>query len=70
MHPSDQRLFNKNKDVMNDDKQLQDYGITISTARAQSPAELGLALRYKQDIRDPFDSVVLTHFFPFFSPVV
>lgn len=49
VHPSDQRLFNKNKDIMNDDKQLQDYGITISTARAQSPAELGLAMRYKPD---------------------
>lgn len=45
VHPTDQRLFNKNNDVMNDEKQLQDYGITISTARAQSPAQLGLALR-------------------------
>lgn len=45
VHPSDQRLFNKNNDIMSDDKQLQDYGITISTARAQSPAHLGLALR-------------------------
>ncbi|XP_055300979.1 elongin-B isoform X2 [Sitodiplosis mosellana] len=45
VHPQDQRLFNKNNEVMSDDKQLQDYGITISTARAQSPAQLGLALR-------------------------
>ncbi|XP_031634074.1 elongin-B isoform X2 [Contarinia nasturtii] len=44
VHPSDQRLF-KNNDMMNDEKQLQEYGITISTARAQSPAQLGLALR-------------------------
>lgn len=46
MNPLDQRLFNKNNDVMIDDKQLQDYGITVGTARAQSPAQLGLALRY------------------------
>lgn len=42
--PADQLLFSKNE-VMKDDKQLQDYGITISAARAQSPAQLGLALR-------------------------
>lgn len=43
--PSDQLLYNKNNDIMNDEQQLQDYGITVGTARAQSPAQLGLALR-------------------------
>lgn len=28
-----------------DDKQLQEIGITVTTAKAQSPAQLGLALR-------------------------
>lgn len=46
VHPSDQLLYSKDNNVMNDDKQLQDYGITVGTARAQSPAQLGLALRY------------------------
>lgn len=41
---NDQRLFKDNQ-VMADDKQLQDYNITISTAKGQSPAEIGLALR-------------------------
>lgn len=30
---------------MEDDKPLQDYGITIATAKAQSPAQLGLAIK-------------------------
>lgn len=44
--PSDQRLFNQDNDIMEDDNTLQDYGITMSTAKAQAPAQLGLALRY------------------------
>lgn len=43
--PSNQRLF-KNNEEMIDEKQLNEYGITIGSARAQSPAQLGLALRY------------------------
>lgn len=30
---------------MEDENTLQDYGITMSTAKAQAPAQLGLALR-------------------------
>lgn len=45
VRPSNQLLFNKDNEVMTDDKQLQDYGITMVSAKAQSPAQLGLALR-------------------------
>lgn len=38
-------LFNKDNVVMDDEKTLQDYGITMATAKAQAPAPLGLALR-------------------------
>lgn len=30
---------------MEDDKMLQDYGLTSTTAKAQSPATIGLAVR-------------------------
>ncbi|XP_065371802.1 elongin-B [Calliphora vicina] len=43
--PADQRLYNQDNDIMDDDNTLQDYGITMSTAKAQAPAQLGLALR-------------------------
>lgn len=43
--PRDQCLYNKENEVMSDEKQLQDYGIVQSTAKAQSPPQLGLALR-------------------------
>lgn len=43
--PHDQQLFNKDNQMMEDDKTLQDYGLTSSTAKAQSPAAVGLALR-------------------------
>merc|ERR1712228_12824 len=41
--PTEQRLFNKDDTVMEDDKTLADYGLTNSLAKAQSPAEVGLA---------------------------
>lgn len=47
--PKDQRLFSKDNTVMEDDKQLQDYGITQITSKAQQPAMLGLALRIDHD---------------------
>lgn len=44
--PKDQRLYNKDNMLMDDDsKTLADYGITMMTAKAQAPAVLGLALR-------------------------
>lgn len=30
---------------MEDEKQLQDYGLTSNTAKAQNPATIGLAVR-------------------------
>lgn len=45
--PINQMLFNKDNQMMVEDKTLQDYGLTSSTAKAQSPAPIGLALRYE-----------------------
>lgn len=42
--PKNQQLFKDNA-VMEDDKLLQDYGLTSATAKAQSPATIGLAVR-------------------------
>lgn len=47
--PKDQRLYNKDNVLMDEEKQLQDYGITMMTAKAQSPAQLGLAVRVDHD---------------------
>jgi transcription elongation factor B subunit 2 len=47
--PKDQRLYNKDNTIMDDDKQLQDYGISMLTAKAQQPAVLGLALRVENE---------------------
>lgn len=38
-------LYNQDNDHMDNDNTLQDYGITMSTAKAQAPAQLGLSLR-------------------------
>ncbi|RNA31807.1 transcription elongation factor B polypeptide 2 [Brachionus plicatilis] len=46
--PEDQQLFKLTKDqpiLMDDSKQLSDYGYTHSTARAQLPEAIGLAFR-------------------------
>merc|ERR1712187_689129 len=40
-----QRLYNVDESVLEDDKTLRDCGLTISTAMAHVPAELGLAVR-------------------------
>jgi elongin-B len=47
--PKDQRLYNKDNALMDDDKQLSEYGITMMTAKAQQPAVLGLAVRVDHD---------------------
>lgn len=41
---NDQRLY-KETQLLSDDKLLQDYNITVATAKGQSPAQIGLALR-------------------------
>jgi len=40
--PTEQKLY-KDETVMEDDKTLAEYGLTNSLAKAQSPAEVGLA---------------------------
>lgn len=43
--PNDQILYNRENIQMEDDKTLQEYGITMASAKAQAPCQLGLALR-------------------------
>lgn len=43
--PARQQLYNKDNQVMSDEKTLQDYGLTSATAKAQCPALVGLALK-------------------------
>ncbi|KAK7575674.1 hypothetical protein V9T40_011960 [Parthenolecanium corni] len=43
--PKDQLLFTKDREIMDDDKTLANYGYTTGVARAQSPGSIGLALR-------------------------
>lgn len=54
--PKDQRLLSKDNSIMDDDKQLQDYGITMVTAKAQQPAVLYLVLRQEHDF-EPLEIV-------------
>jgi hypothetical protein len=42
--PPNQQLFKENQ-IMEDDKTLQDYGLTSSSAKAQCPGSIGLAFR-------------------------
>lgn len=62
VRPRDQCLFNKDNMQMSDDKQLQDFGITMTTAKAQSPAQLGLAVRLENG---EFEELEIT---PYSSP--
>jgi transcription elongation factor B subunit 2 len=43
--PQDQQLYNKDNTIMKEEQMLQDYGLTSVTAKAQSPATVGLAVR-------------------------
>lgn len=54
--PEDQRLYSKDNIVMEDVKQLQDYGITMMTAKAQQPQMLGLAFRIDHDF-EPLEMI-------------
>ncbi|XP_030369357.1 elongin-B [Scaptodrosophila lebanonensis] len=62
VQPVDQRLYNQDNDIMEDDNTLQDYGVTVSTAKAQAPAQLGLTLR--NEVGD-FETLDIT---PYSSP--
>ncbi|XP_022905597.1 elongin-B [Onthophagus taurus] len=57
-----QQLYNKDNVVMEDDKMLQEYGLTSTTAKAQSPATIGLAVR---DDDGPYEHLELT---PYSAP--
>lgn len=43
--PNNQQLFNKENQLMDDDKTLSEYGLTSTSAKAQNPAAVGLAVR-------------------------
>jgi len=43
--PSEQQLYNKEDAVMDEEKSLSDYGLTAALAKAQQPAEVGLAFK-------------------------
>ncbi|KAK9703268.1 Ubiquitin family [Popillia japonica] len=60
--PHNQQLFNKDNTIMEDEKTLQDYGLTSTTAKAQSPATVGLAVRDENGI---FEALELT---PYSAP--
>ncbi|KAF5271038.1 hypothetical protein FQA39_LY18850 [Lamprigera yunnana] len=60
--PHNQQLFNKENTAMEDNKVLQDYGLSSATAKAQSPATVGLAVR---DENGDFEALELT---PYSAP--
>ncbi|XP_063244385.1 elongin-B [Bacillus rossius redtenbacheri] len=60
--PNNQQLFNKESTLMEDDKTLQEYGLNSSTAKAQSPALVGLAIRQENG---DFEQLEIT---PYSSP--
>lgn len=43
--PNQQRLYNREDVIMKDERTLSDYGLTSTMAKAQSPAEVGLAFQ-------------------------
>lgn len=43
--PRDQSLFSEDMVLMEDDNPLHAYGITMHTAKAQAPVQLGLSVR-------------------------
>lgn len=53
--PANQQLFNKENNLMNDNKSLSEYGLTSSTAKAQCPALVGLALRQENGQFEPLE---------------
>ncbi|KAJ8941059.1 hypothetical protein NQ318_006833 [Aromia moschata] len=55
--PQNQQLFNKDNTVMEDQHMLQDYGLTSTTAKAQSPATVGLAIRDDNGPFEPLDLI-------------
>ncbi|XP_071943942.1 elongin-B-like [Antedon mediterranea] len=57
--PEDQKLF-KNNDPLEDTKTLGDCGFTSQNAKAQSPAQVGLA--FKTDGEDDFEDLEIIEY--------
>ncbi|XP_050300724.1 elongin-B [Anthonomus grandis grandis] len=55
--PQNQQLFNKDNTVMDDAHTLQEYGLSSNTAKAQSPATVGLAVRDDTGNFEPLDLI-------------
>ncbi|XP_015589942.1 elongin-B [Cephus cinctus] len=53
--PVNQQLYNKDNVLMSDMKFLSDYGLTSATAKAQSPALIGLAVRQENGQFEPLE---------------
>lgn len=60
--PENQLLFNKDSTEMEDTRVLMEYGITANAAKAQSPAQVNLAVK---DESGQFEALDLT---PYSSP--
>lgn len=59
--PPNQLLFKENQ-IMEDEKSLQDYGLTSNSAKAQCPGSVGLAIRLDNGDFEPLEVT------PFSSP--
>ena len=56
--PDDQRLYSKDNVVMEDQKQLSEYGYSSTTAKAQSPETIGLS--YRIEGKEDFEPLEIT----------
>ena len=54
----EQRLYDKNNQIMDDSRQISDYGYLANTSKAQSPEQI--ALVFKLEGRDEFESIEIT----------
>ncbi|XP_043267818.1 elongin-B [Venturia canescens] len=53
--PQNQELYNKDDTLMLDSRYLTDYGLNSMTAKAQSPALIGLAIRQENGYLEPLE---------------
>lgn len=53
--PNNQQLFNKDNQVMQDNKCLSDCGLLSAIAKAQCPALVGLAIRQENNQFEPLE---------------
>ncbi|KAL7298427.1 hypothetical protein TKK_0008217 [Trichogramma kaykai] len=53
--PVNQQLFNKETILMAESKLLSDYGLSSTTAKAQCPAVIGLAVRQENGQFEPLE---------------